>query len=377
MIKSISYSVIIEPDDSNINLDNLNDNVNLDNLNDNNLFHKLENHGILNSYIDKNIRHVKFMNFNTLVYYGKNKKKSIQQQLIYKTNKKINFGLSGNIYFGKYKLLFHTDKYNINEKLNKIYEDNYKIIEVAIKIIKHNDACNNTNNEVDFLSELVDIPDVIHLFNYSINPVNKTCVLVLELCEGGDLFDYFIKNYKLFDEKNIKYIIKWLINIIKICHSRNIFHSDIKLENIGLRYKDDLKNLRLLDFGGSKFIDDNIEYDGFISTSIYISPEILKNVYNYKVKNFPKDYKMKGTNLFKIDIWAIGIVLYILSTGKVPYKGKNMNDTFNIIAKGNPPDMNLIKDNKKLSNLILKFLDYNPNNRITLDDALNHPFLIS
>lgn len=407
MIKSLSCSVISEPEDLNKNFTGI-----CKELNNPKLFDQLEHHGAISSYIDLNFKHVKFMTFNSVVHYYdqeyKHERKSIQQQLIYKTNKKVNTGTYGSIYYGKYKIIFHKGFNSINPPYiknihmthnqlldktshselkkceNNIYQ-NYKIIDVAIKIIEHSDARDNENNEIDILYELSDLPDIIHLFNYSIDPITKNCILIMELCEGGDLFDYFSKNYKKFTEKYIKSIIIWIINIIKECHKRGIFHSDIKLENIGLKYENNCNILRLLDFGGAKFIHDNngqyVEYNGIVSSPSYTSPEILSKIYEYKIKQIPENYQIIGENLFRIDVWTIGIVLYVLCTGHYPYKGKNpdkqknIEETLSKISKGNPPNMTLLKDNSQLCELILRFLDYNPDTRITLDEALEHPFL--
>lgn len=378
MIKSLSCSVISESEFVNKN------SIICNELNNPKLFDQLEHHGKVSSYIDLNFKHIKFMTFNSVVHYYdqeyKYERKSIQQQLIYKTNKKINSGTFGSIYYGKYKIIFHKGYDSINNKtqINKV-QNNYKVIDVAIKMICHSDARDNENNEIDILYELSDIPDTIHLFNYSIDPITKNCMLVMELCEGGDLFNYFIKNQKKFTDKCIKNIIIWIINIIKECHKRGIFHSDIKLENIGLKYKNNCSILRLLDFGGSKFICDNdgkyIEYNGIVSSPSYTSPEILSKIYDYEIKQIPKNYQIIGDNLFKIDIWTIGIVLYILCTGIPPYAGKTINSTLEKIAQGKPPNMNQLKDNVDLCDLILGFLDYNPETRITLDEALVHPYL--
>lgn len=119
-----------------------------------------------------------------------------------------------------------------------------------------------------------------------------------------------------------------LILAIKKCHKHNIIHVDIKLENIGLLYKNDLYHLKLLDFGGSKKIDlqsknqINLYLSDFEVSPHYIPPEILNNV------------TILQKDLVYLDFWELGVIMYILMYGIYPYYGKSDNAIFKNITKG-------------------------------------------
>lgn len=103
-------------------------------------------------------------------------------------------------------------------------------------------------NEVKILQAL-DHPNIIKL--YEIWEWNDVCFLVLEFCEGGELFHYIIEK-KYLSEEQSAYIMKQLFLALEYLHSKQISHRDIKPENFMLSKKGDLTCIKMIDFGLSK-----------------------------------------------------------------------------------------------------------------------------
>jgi len=171
--------------------------------------------------------------------------------------------------------------------------------------------------EIDNLVELEKEEHIIHIakvdnkFIYNNRQFSYIC---FELCEGGDLFEYFVKKVYLTEEEIIK-IIKQIIDAIKNCHKHNIIHGDIKLENIGLCNKDNTNCLKLLDFGSSYHFDpkDENKYDINVfncqGTPLYLPPEIVCN-----------KFLIKERELIYVDYWCLGILTYVLINGRFPFE---------------------------------------------------------
>jgi serine/threonine protein kinase len=160
-------------------------------------------------------------------------------------------------------------------------------------------------NEMNILQTLQDCKNVVQYLGY--NP--KCGLVVTSLCKGGDLHDWFNTLNRPIDEENLCIIMKQIINGMRECHNRNIAHLDLKLENIGLG--DDIHNIKILDFGGSTNVTD---YNGnsrrYCSTPNYMSPEVARS------------QVIKSCNLFYVDYWAIGVIMYTLLTGFHPFNDK-------------------------------------------------------
>jgi serine/threonine protein kinase len=329
--------------------------------------------------------------------YTFNEKKTNHQELLYCEKVPLTVASINKVYRGKLKIWYHK---TVNDHVCLSETVPYKIIDVAVKVIEHSDAVENENNEPEMLYYLRDNVDIIRLYGYHIDSIKEKCLLVLEWCDGGDLFSYVETKY--LQKKsgirivpislvNIKYIIKWLINSILKCHKHNICHSDLKLDNIMFAIRDDITSLRLIDFGASKFICDNgrdIIYN-FISTTVHYTPPEIINRYHMKLNcPFLRGYNVKGDNLFKIDIWQIGIISYVLTNGHFPFdsaktdKKEKYNDIFRTIESCKPLSFTKNKDingiplcDDNCIDFISKLIAYNPYERMSLQNALDHPWL--
>ena len=182
----------------------------------------------------------------------------------------------------------------------------------------------------------------------------KYIFIIMENIAGGDLLSFVKKRTKL-NEKMSKYIFKQLLESIKYIHSKNIVHRDIKLDNVLIDLNN---NIKLCDFGVGKMVHENELLKDQCGTPAYIAPEILAN---------------KGYDGFGVDVWSSGVVLYTMLSGMVPFKANNLNDLQNMIITGNYKEIHGIS--KECNDLLNKLLQINPKKRISIDDALNHPWL--
>lgn len=342
---------------------------------------------------DAQLEYYEFDNIDTV-----NDKKTNHQELLYCEACPLNTVSVSKIYKGKLKVWYHT---SVTDHICITATVPYEIIDVAVKITEHSDAINNENNEPEMLYYMHKEPEVIRLFGYHIDSAKKRCLIVLEWCAGGDLFNYVERNHIRVSTREpitvpmsvnqIKQIIRWLITAILKCHMHDICYSDLKLDNIMFGLPGDISTLKLIDFGASRFIHDHgkdIIYK-FISTSIhYTPPEIVHKYYRPLAYDFLKSYQLTGENLYKIDVWQIGIIAYTLLNGHFPFDSNlpEKKDRYDNIFKqiGSCRELSFTKNKdingKPLCDLacrdfISKLIKYNPSRRITLQEALAHPWL--
>ena len=130
---------------------------------------------------------------------------------------------------------------------------------------------------------------------------NQYLFMVLEYAEGGDLLHH-VNNVKAMTEEEAKKVFKQIVLGVAHCHCRSVLHRDIKLENILIGEKG---NVKLCDFGISQLIEDpNLLIVEKSGTPPYMSPE---------------SFSEKGFNGFMSDIWSLGVLLYAMVCGKMPF----------------------------------------------------------
>ena len=130
-------------------------------------------------------------------------------------------------------------------------------------------------------------------------------VFVMEVCGGGDLLTYVRRRRKL-KEETARFLFKQIVTGLAYCHTKNVLHRDIKLDNILLTSRGDVK---ICDFGVSKLVTPGETMTEQCGTPAYIAPEVFKN---------------NGYKDFASDIWSAGVVLYAMLFGAVPVKASNM-----------------------------------------------------
>ena len=231
----------------------------------------------------------------------------------------------------------------------------------AMKIIKKrkNKASDDKEiiNEISILKKL-DHPKILKVIDFY--STLKKYYIITEYCPEGELFNEIIKVGK-FDEGQAAFIINQILKAVSYCHKMNIIHRDIKPENIMItnREKNGCLQVKLIDFGTAKIFERGQQENKYVGSSYYMAPEILKRQYNEKC-----------------DLWSIGVILYILLTGRPPFDGNDDEEILENVKKGvydkwGYPFPVLSEQSK---DLIFKLLQYDPEKRLNAEQALEHPW---
>ena len=232
----------------------------------------------------------------------------------------------------------------------------------AMKIINKNYSC-SVSDEKEILNEInilrtMDHPGILKIFEFYSN--QQSYSIVTELCPGGELFQQIIDKGP-FTEKYSAYVMYQIFSAVNYCHKMHIVHRDLKPENILIvnKDKDGFPTIKICDFGTSKIFEKGAVQRKLVGSSYYIAPEVLKKHYNEKC-----------------DIWSCGVILYILLSARPPFGGQDDNDIMERVATGvydleSPP---FDKVSASALDLIRKLLTMDVNERITAEQALNHPW---
>ena len=210
--------------------------------------------------------------------------------------------------------------------------------------------------ETQVLRQL-DHPNILKC--YEIFEDKSKYYVALEYCPRGDLYEKIL-DMKGFDESKASRIFFQILSGIAHCHDKGIIHRDLKPENIFLVETGNDISIKIGDFGSACIVKECINTKGFFGSSYYIAPEVLTGSYDCK-----------------IDIWSIGIMIYIILTGCPPYKGRNSKA---ILYEINKHPFQLTAENSaSLSpsaiDLLSKLLMVQPSHRISALKAMQHPWI--
>uniref|UniRef100_A0A8B9P2W6 Serine/threonine-protein kinase DCLK2 n=1 Tax=Apteryx owenii TaxID=8824 RepID=A0A8B9P2W6_APTOW len=274
-------------------------------------------------------------------------------------------GVNGNKCSGSSTIL---EKYKVGKVIG---DGNFAVVkecierstgkEFALKIIDKAKCCGKEHlieNEVSILRR-VKHPNIIMLIEEMDTPAEL--YLVMELVKGGDLFDAITSSTK-YTERDGSAMVYNLASALKYLHSLNIVHRDIKPENLLVcEYPDGTKSLKLGDFGLATVVEGPLYT--VCGTPTYVAPEIIAET---------------GYGL-KVDIWAAGVITYILLCGFPPFRSENnlQEDLFDQILVGKlefpSPYWDNITDSAK--ELISLMLHVNAEARYTAAQILSHPWV--
>ncbi|XP_052006520.1 calcium/calmodulin-dependent protein kinase type II delta chain-like isoform X24 [Xyrauchen texanus] len=185
--------------------------------------------------------------------------------------------------------------------------------------------------------------------------------LVFDLVTGGELFEDIVAR-EYYSEADASHCINQILESVSHIHQHDIVHRDLKPENLLLASKMKGAAVKLADFGLAIEVQgDQQAWFGFAGTPGYLSPEVLR-----------KDPYGKP-----VDIWACGVILYILLVGYPPFWDEDQHKLYQQIKAGAydfpSPEWDTVTPEAK--NLINQMLTINPAKRITADQALKHPWI--
>ncbi|XP_026809417.1 serine/threonine-protein kinase GE16371 [Rhopalosiphum maidis] len=228
----------------------------------------------------------------------------------------------------------------------------------VIKIIEVPQMSQMIENELSILKS-ISHPNIINLISDLVT--NTDVYLITELVSGGDLFEA-IARCTDFSERDIRLMTRNLASALAYLHGLDIVHRDVKPENLLVEYdiNGHVLHLKLADFGLSQKVNEPLYM--VCGTPTYVSPEILTQD-GYGVK---------------IDIWAAGVILYILLCGFPPFVSENniQEDLFNDILSGTYGFPEPYWDNvsEEAKDLVCSMLQSNPSLRFSAEDVLDHPW---
>lgn len=234
----------------------------------------------------------------------------------------------------------------------------YTGMEVAIKIMRPHETNNRAEVEREIcVLKLLKHPNIVQLFEV-IEDDNGRIFLVLELVAGGELFDYIVARGRV-KEKEARKFFRQIISGVEYCHANLVVHRDLKPENLLL---DTDGNVKINDFGFSNLIRPGKLFSTFCGSPIYAPPEII----------LEKEYLGPA-----VDIWSMGVILYALVNGQLPWRlGKNgrIIDIDKLLA-GQFECSASASLSKSVKDLMNRMIVADPKNRATLAEVRLHPWI--
>ncbi|XP_023890107.1 calcium-dependent protein kinase SK5 isoform X1 [Quercus suber] len=211
--------------------------------------------------------------------------------------------------------------------------------------------------EIQIMHHLSEHPNVVRIRGTYEDIV--AVYLVMELCEGGELFDRIVKKGH-YSEREAAKLIKTIVEVVQTCHSLGVMHRDLKPENFLFHSVDEDAALKATDFGLSVFYRPGQTFSAVVGSPYYVAPEVLRKHYGPE-----------------IDIWSAGVILYILLSGVPPFWAETEKGIFREILQGkldfHSDPWPVISESAK--ELIRKMLDRNPKKRPKAHEVLCHPWI--
>mmetsp|Transcript_2491 Transcript_2491/g.7442 ORF Transcript_2491/g.7442 Transcript_2491/m.7442 type:complete len:373 (+) Transcript_2491:183-1301(+) len=236
----------------------------------------------------------------------------------------------------------------------------------AVKII--NKADTEQENEMDFIHRELRIMKTVNHPNlirtHDIFDTKKELYIVMEYMPGGTLADA-MKRKVLRTEKQVREVMREIIRGVQYLHAKHIVHRDLKLKNILCKNNEVPLEVKLADFGLSNFVGvrtmSRVKLVSQVGSPHYVAPEVLREM-------------PYGS---AVDMWSCGVILHIMLTGKYPFAGGTIKETLELVSFGNfqmqGSEWNHVSADAK--DFIIKLLLENHKDRLTADQALEHPWL--
>ncbi|EFA79379.1 myosin light chain kinase [Heterostelium album PN500] len=236
-------------------------------------------------------------------------------------------------------------------------------LQYAIKVINKSnlgkDYEKNLKMEVDILKR-VNHPNIVALKELFDTPNNL--YLVMELVTGGELFDKIVEKGS-YCEADAVQLVRKIVSAVQYLHNANIAHRDLKPENLLLKTASSDLEVAIADFGLSKLVSQETMMQTACGTPSYVAPEVLN------ATGYDKE----------VDMWSVGVITYILLCGFPPFYGDTIPEIFEFIMEANfeYPEEYWSHISSAAKDFINKLLVVDAKARLSAEDALNHPWLLS
>ncbi|XP_075490180.1 LOW QUALITY PROTEIN: calcium-dependent protein kinase 10-like [Primulina tabacum] len=215
----------------------------------------------------------------------------------------------------------------------------------------------DVRREVEIMSSLPEHPSVVKL--RATYEDNEAVHLVMELCEGGELFDRIVARGH-YSERAAAGVAKTVAEVVRMCHQNGVVHRDLKPENFLFANKKENSALKAIDFGLSVFFKPGERFNEIVGSPYYMAPEVLKRNYGPEV-----------------DIWSAGVILYILLCGVPPFWAETEQGVALAILRGvidfKREPWSQVSESAK--NLVRQMLEPDPQKRLTAQQVLEHPWI--
>uniref|UniRef100_A0A672R8H3 non-specific serine/threonine protein kinase n=1 Tax=Sinocyclocheilus grahami TaxID=75366 RepID=A0A672R8H3_SINGR len=197
------------------------------------------------------------------------------------------------------------------------------------------------------IMKVLNHPNIVKLFE--VIETDKSLYLVMEYASGGEVFDYLVAHGRM-KEKEARAKFRQIVSAVQYCHQKCIVHRDLKAENLLL---DADMNIKIADFGFSNEFTLGNKLDTFCGSPPYAAPELFQGK------------KYDGP---EVDVWSLGVILYTLVSGSLPFDGQNLKELRERVLRGKyriPFYMST-----DCENLLKKFLILNPTKRGSLEQIM-------
>lgn len=271
----------------------------------------------------------------------------------------------------KLKKMRSTDINGVYDLKDKLGTGSFAVVRVAVhkktkeqfavKVIKkknlNTEELVTIHDEVDILQKMYH-PNIVKLFE--IFDTTKNLYMVLELLNGGELFDRIVQKGS-FSEKEASVVVSDVTSAVQYMHEMGIVHRDLKPENLLYSDNSSSSRIKITDFGLAKFITATEVMSTPCGTPGYVAPEILKG-------------ERYGP---EVDMWSIGVILYILLCGFPPFYDESAAGLYDQIKRGEYsfPDPYWTDISDEAKDLIQKLLTVNPRKRCKPKELLVHPWI--
>jgi len=237
-------------------------------------------------------------------------------------------------------------------------EDIRQAHQYAVKILNKADMKDakhivRVQREIRFL-KLLHHPHIVRVQDVFESP--NSLFIVMERLTGGELFDYIVAHGRV-KEKESRRFFRQIISAVEYCHQNSVIHRDLKPENLLL---DEAKNIKLIDLGFANNYKQSQLLETYCGSPNYAAPEMISG------------QKYNGP---EVDVWSLGIILYALVCGYLPFEDKNIRKLCQKIVSGEyvaPTEVS-----QDCRDIISRLLEVQPSKRAKLDEIFSHKWVKS